>query len=133
MHDDQHAIALIAHDRRKEDLVLLVRCHRDTLHRQRLVATGTTGRMLGDHTGLDVECLASGPLGGDLQIGARVAAKEIDLVVFLRDPLNAHAHEPDIQALFKVCDVHDVPLATNPASAALCLHALACGVASTSS
>jgi methylglyoxal synthase len=128
MLDQQRAIALIAHDTRKEALVRLVRSHHDTLNGQRLVATGTTGRMLGDHTGLDVECLASGPLGGDLQIGARIAANEIDLVVFLRDPLNAHAHEPDIQALFKVCDVHDVPLATNPASAALCLHALACGV-----
>lgn len=118
------AIALIAHDARKAELLELAEVFHEELSRERLVATATTGRLLAEGAGLRVECVASGPLGGDLQIGARVAAGEVRLVVFLRDPLNAHPHEPDIQALFKVCDAHRVPLATNVNSATLCLLAL---------
>lgn len=90
----------------------------------RLVATATTGTLISEMLDLEVECVASGPLGGDLQIGARVATGLIDMVVFLRDPLTAHPHDPDIQALMKVCDVYRIPLATNVASARLCLDAL---------
>lgn len=114
-------LALIAHDERKESLVSLAVQHRDVLSRVSLVATGTTGKRIAEATGLEVERHASGPLGGDLQIGGRIAADEIHAVVFLRDPMNPHPHEPDIQALLKVCDVHDVPLATNVASARILL------------
>lgn len=106
-------------------MLSLLRSRGDTLRAERLVATDTTGRMVSDELGLEVERLASGPHGGDLQIGALVAGGEVKLVVFLRDPLSAHPHEPDIQALMKICDVHRVPLATNAATACLCLDALA--------
>ena len=118
-------VALIAHDGKKDDLVRLARAHRDTLGRLRLVATGTTGRLLEMAIGLPVERMASGPEGGDLQIGARVVEGLIDAVIFLRDPLTAHPHEPDIQALLKICDVHQVPLATNMTSAEIVLSFLA--------
>jgi methylglyoxal synthase len=119
------AVALIAHDARKTDMIKIVRAHHATLANERLIATGTTGRLIREHAELVVECAASGPLGGDLQIGAQIASGGVKLVVFLRDPLNAHAHEPDIQALFKICDTQRVPLATNTATAELCLAALA--------
>lgn len=120
-----HRIALVAHDGAKTAMLELVERHLDTLTRSRLVATATTGGQLNEHFDLNVHCLMSGPLGGDLQIGALVAEEQLDLVVFLRDPLTAHPHDPDIQALMKVCDVHDVPLATNPATAELCLASFA--------
>jgi methylglyoxal synthase len=114
-------IALIAHDAKKSEMLDLVREHLGYLTGADLVATETTGRMLRDELGLDVRCVLSGPFGGDLQIGALVASERVGLVVFLRDPLSAHAHDPDINALMKVCDVHRVPLATNVGSARLCL------------
>ena len=117
MPDDVLRLALIAHDEKKDELVALARQHRDTLAGLALVATGTTGARIAQATGLEVHRHASGPLGGDLQIGGRIAAGEVHAVVFLRDPMNPHPHEPDIQALLKVCDVHHVPLATNVASA----------------
>lgn len=117
-------IALIAHDAQKDELLEIVTAFREPLARERLVATGTTGVRIAEATGLDVRCVASGPHGGDLQIGAMVSTGEVKLVVFLRDPLSAHPHEPDVQALLKVCDVHDVPLATNRATAMLCLAAM---------
>ncbi len=120
----RNRIALVAHDGAKDAMVGLVDRHLPLLRTSRLVATATTGGMLVDRFDLDVHRLMSGPLGGDLQIGALVAEGSLDLVVFLRDPLTAHPHDPDIQALMKVCDVHDVPLATNPATAELCLGAL---------
>ena len=110
-------IALIAHDAQKNRMVELAREHLDVLRQHRLVATGTTGSRLQAELGLAVECLRSGPLGGDLQIGARLAEGDIDLVIFLRDPMTAQPHEPDISALLRACDVHDVPCATNPSSA----------------
>jgi methylglyoxal synthase len=117
-------IALIAHDECKPAMLDLVRSARAALLDERLVATGTTGSLIAADTGLEVLCMASGPRGGDLQIGGMVAAGEVKLVIFLRDPLSAHPHDPDIQALMKVCDVHNVPLATNRATAVLCLEAL---------
>jgi methylglyoxal synthase len=110
-------IALIAHDEEKPVLVEFVRDHRETLASAELVATGTTGKRIADETGLEIERKRSGPHGGDLQIGAEVADETCDAVVFLRDPLTAQPHEPDISALMRICDVHDVPLATNLASA----------------
>jgi methylglyoxal synthase len=124
-------LALIAHDEKKDDLVALAEEYRTTLSRLRLVATGTTGTRLREALGLPVELVNSGPLGGDLQIGARIASDAVDAVVFLRDPLSPHPHEPDIQALLKVCDVHDVPLATNVAAARILLDAIGAPSAAT--
>jgi methylglyoxal synthase len=118
-------IALIAHDKMKDALVGLGREFAPVLGRHRLMATGTTGGRLRDGAGLDVECLLSGPMGGDLQIGARLATGDVDLVVFLRDPMTPQPHEPDINALVRACDVHNVPCATNPASARILLTQLA--------
>jgi methylglyoxal synthase len=118
-------VALIAHDGKKDELRTLVAGQLQVLRRVRLIATESTGRLIGEEFALRVELAASGPHGGDLQIGALVANGVIDLVVFLRDPLAAHAHEPDIQALMKVCDVYRVPLATNISTASLCLDGLA--------
>lgn len=117
-------IALIAHDRKKDDMVLLAREFVALLSRCRLIATGTTGGRLHDEVGLDVECMLSGPLGGDLQIGARLSVGEIDAVVFLRDPMTPQPHEPDINALVRACDVHDIPCATNLAGARVLLSEL---------
>ena len=124
MLDGRHEIALIAHDEKKDDLVAFVRKHLDQLNRCHLVATLTTGTLLREEVGIHVDTVASGPQGGDLQIGARIVDGFIDAVIFFRDPLTAHPHEPDIQAVLKVCDVHDIPLATNPASADLLLKGL---------
>jgi methylglyoxal synthase len=118
---DGFLVALIAHDEKKADIVELAREHRGLLGRLRLLATGTTGGLIADELGVPVDRTASGPHGGDLQIAARIAAGEVDAVVFLRDPLTAHPHEPDIQALLKVCDVYGVPVVTNVAGARILL------------
>lgn len=120
-------IALIAHDRKKAAIVALAREFRDVLGRCRLVATGTTGAQLAAEVGLQVERMLSGPLGGDLQIGARLAAGAVDMVIFLRDPMTPQPHEPDINALVRACDVHNVACATNEATARLLLRQLAGG------
>ena len=112
-------IALIAHDQKKDDLEAFCLRHREALSRYALVATGTTGRRVADATGLEVTCYLSGPLGGDAQIAARVALGGVDALIFLVDPLYAHPHEPDIQGLLRVCNVHNVPFATNLATAEL--------------
>ncbi|GEM89081.1 methylglyoxal synthase [Oceanithermus desulfurans] len=111
------ALALIAHDKKKADLIAFAKDHRELLARFPLVATGTTGKMLAQKAGLEVERVQSGPLGGDLQIGAAIAEDRILAVIFFRDPLTAQPHEPDVSALMRICDVHDVPLATNLAAA----------------
>jgi methylglyoxal synthase len=118
-------VALIAHDAKKDDLVAFVGRHREQLQKFQLIATGTTGKRIAENTGLTVHLCLSGPLGGDLQIGARIATGEVQMVIFLRDPLTAHPHEPDISALIKACDVHNVPIATNLAGAEILLAALA--------
>lgn len=107
------SVALIAHDRMKLDLAMFVRDHADVFRRFELIATGTTGQVLNEKTGLDVERLQSGPVGGDLQVGARIAEDRVLAVIFFRDPLTAQPHEPDVSALLRICDVHKVPLATN--------------------
>lgn len=117
-------IALIAHDRKKDDMVMVAREFAAFLGRCRLIATGTTGGRLQVEVGLEVERCLSGPLGGDLQIGARLAVGEVDAVIFLRDPMTPQPHEPDINALVRACDVHNVPCATNLAGARLLLREL---------
>lgn len=114
-------IALIAHDGKKADMVRLAQEFKDFLGGCVLCATGTTGGRLQNEVGLTVERLFSGPLGGDLQIGARLAEGGVDAVVFLRDPMTPQPHEPDINALVRACDVHNVPCATNLATARLLL------------
>jgi dephospho-CoA kinase len=118
-------IALIAHDEKKEDMIKFAEKHRDVLANMRLIATGTTGQRLIDETGLDLEKMASGPIGGDQMIGAEIAKNRLDGVIFLRDPLTAQPHEPDVSALLRLCDVHQIPLATNLATAEMIIHSLA--------
>jgi methylglyoxal synthase len=117
-------IALIAHDRKKEQLVNFVIAYESVFHGHKLFATGTTGLRIMEHTNLQVERFMSGPLGGDQQIGAMVARNEMDLVIFFRDPLMAQPHEPDIIALLRLCDVQGVPVATNLATAELLIRSL---------
>lgn len=117
-------IALIAHDRMKDDMVELASAHADLLRQCTLVATGTTGKRLAQELGLNVERKLSGPYGGDLQIGAELAEGKIDCVIFLRDPMTPQPHEPDINALVRACDVHNIPCATNQSSATLLLNQL---------
>ena len=94
--------------------------HKELFHNSELVATGTTGKHI-ENAGLQVNKLLSGPLGGDAQIAAMVATRQLDMVIFFRDPLDKHPHEPDVLMLMRLCDVHNIPLATNPASAKLLL------------
>ncbi|KAA1040199.1 methylglyoxal synthase [Macrococcus equipercicus] len=109
--------AIIAHDQKKEALVSFIKQHIDEFSRHELFATGTTGLRVSEQTGLHVHRFNSGPLGGDQEIGALVANKEIDAIFFFRDPLTAQPHEPDVSALLRLSDVYDVPLATNEGSA----------------
>lgn len=113
-------IAIIAHDGKKADMVAFLREHNDLLNRSELVSTGTTGTHA-ERAGLEVTKMLSGPQGGDAQIAALVAEKKLDIVIFFRDPLDKHPHEPDVQMLMRLCDVHNIPLATNFATAELIL------------
>ncbi|WP_035102032.1 methylglyoxal synthase [Aneurinibacillus terranovensis] len=117
-------IALIAHDNKKNEMVNFSIAYQDTLAHHTVYATGTTGQRIREATGLPVKRVLSGPLGGDQQIGALIAQDEMDLVIFLRDPLTAQPHEPDVTALLRLCDVHSIPLATNIATAEMLIHAL---------
>ncbi|WP_139314365.1 methylglyoxal synthase [Desulfosporosinus metallidurans] len=110
-------IALVAHDEKKAEMIEFTQTHKYLLSQCQLTATGTTGKLISQHTGLPVTALLSGPIGGDQQIGSLVATQQLDMIIFLRDPLTAQAHEPDIAALLRVCDVHNIPLATNRQSA----------------
>lgn len=121
-------IALIAHDKKKDDMVRLTQKYKDVLENHELFATGTTGQRIIDEAGLDVHRFKSGPLGGDQQIGAAISNNDMDLVIFLRDPLTPQAHEPDISALLRLCDVYHIPLATNDGSASIMLQAVASGL-----
>jgi len=118
-------LALIAHDGKKVDLVAWSTFNRDTLAQFTLVATRHTARLMQDKVGLDVEAFLSGPEGGDAQIAGRVAEGRIDAVFFFVDPLSAQPHDPDIRALLRVCNVHNVPLATNLATADLIITGVA--------
>jgi methylglyoxal synthase len=117
-------IALIAHDRKKDDMVDFAIAYEAVLAQHNLCSTGTTGKRIMSHTKLNIHRFLSGPLGGDQQIGALVATNEMDLIIFLRDPLMAQPHEPDIIALLRLSDVHGIPVATNLAAAEIMIKAL---------
>ncbi len=117
-------IALIAHDKKKNEIIELAKKYRDVLGLHELYATGTTGTLIMGETGLSIHRMKSGPLGGDQQIGAMLANGDIDLIIFLRDPLTAQPHEPDVSALLRLGDVQSIPLATNATSATIMLEAM---------
>ena len=117
MTDDPKTLALISHDGKKADMVAFALAHLDVLKRYELVATNTTGKLLIEKAGLNVIQMLSGPMGGDAQIAAMVAEGKIEAVFFFVDPLGKHPHDPDINMLLRLCNVHNIPLATNPASA----------------
>lgn len=118
-------IAIIAHDRMKADMVQFLNKNKDILHAENitLIATGTTGSKA-ENAGFEVTKMLSGPMGGDAQIAARVAEGKTQMVLFFKDPNSSHPHEVDINMLIRVCDVHNVPLATNEATAQLLLNAI---------
>lgn len=117
-------IALIAHDKKKKDLIEIARKYETVLAKHQLFATGTTGSKIMEQTKLRIHCFKSGPLGGDQQIGAKVSEGEMDMIMFLRDPLTAQPHEPDVSALIRLSDVYEIPLATNRSTAILLLKEL---------
>ncbi|MBR8664762.1 methylglyoxal synthase [Bacillus paralicheniformis] len=117
-------IALIAHDRKKQDMIQLTTAYKDILKKHELFATGTTGLKITEATGLPIVRFQSGPLGGDQQIGALIAKNDIDLVIFLRDPLTAQPHEPDVSALIRLSDVYAIPLATNMGTAEILIRSV---------
>lgn len=110
-------IALVAHDHKKADLIEWAEYNRGTLMRHNLVATGTTGLQLQEKVGLDVKRLQSGPLGGDMQLGALITEGDIDLLVFFWDPLEPQPHDPDVRALLRIAVVYNTPTACNRATA----------------
>ncbi len=117
-------IALIAHDKKKDLMVNFVTAYEHVLKQHTLFGTGTTGKRIMASTSLEVNLFKSGPLGGDQQIGAEIANNRMDLVIFLRDPMTAQPHEPDIQALIRLCDVYMIPVATNIATGELLIKGL---------
>lgn len=117
-------VALIAHDNMKDEIVTFVKENLDFFKDFELVATGTTGKRIAEATGLNIHRYQSGPIGGDQQIGADIALNKIKAVFFLRDPLTAQPHEPDISALIRLADVHKIPIATNLSTARLLVTAL---------
>ncbi|QUL52851.1 methylglyoxal synthase [Paenibacillus tritici] len=117
-------IAFIAHDRKKDEIVNFVTAYEHVFHGHQLFSTGTTGQRIMEATKLTIHRYMSGPLGGDQQIGSMVATDELDLIIFLRDPLMAQPHEPDITALLRLCDVYGIPVATNIATAEILVKAI---------
>jgi methylglyoxal synthase len=117
-------IALIAHDKKKDDMIRFTLAYKHILEGHQLFATGTTGKRIQDEVGLSVHRYQSGPLGGDQQIGAMVAVNDIDIIIFFRDPLTAQPHEPDVSALMRLADVYSIPLATNMGTAEMLIHGL---------
>jgi methylglyoxal synthase len=118
MNESRKTVALIAHDNKKDDMLDFAQENKDVLSRYHLIATGTTGGLLEREVGLEIERMLSGPIGGDAQIAAQVAEGKVAAVFFFIDPLGKHPHDPDINTLLRICNVHDVPLATNAATAA---------------
>ena len=119
----KRTIALNAHDGKKADMVAFVKDHIEFLQNAHIIATGTTGSYVAK-TGLNVELKLSGPKGGDAQIAALTAEGKVDGIIFFRDPLGKHVHEPDIQMLMRISDLYNVPLATNPATGSLIIEGL---------
>ena len=120
-------IALIAHDKEKENLIGFVTAYLPIFQKHTLFATGTTGKKISDATGLSIHRFQSGPLGGDQQIGAKLAENDMDVIFFFRDPLTAQPHAPDINALVRLCDVYKVPIATNMGTAEVLIRGLDLG------
>ncbi|ERL64988.1 methylglyoxal synthase [Schleiferilactobacillus shenzhenensis] len=120
-------IALIAHDAKKPEIVRIATAYEEILRQHELYATGHTGQVIHDATGLQIHQFNSGPLGGDQQVGALISENQMDLVIFLRDPLTAQPHEPDVNALLRLADVYDVPIATNAGTAEVLLRGLQAG------
>ncbi|WP_163183553.1 methylglyoxal synthase [Neobacillus sedimentimangrovi] len=121
-------IALIAHDKKKNDLVQFVTAYQNIFVKHTLYATGTTGKRISEATGLPITRFQSGPLGGDQEIGAMIAKNQMDAVFFFRDPLTAQPHEPDVTALVRLCDVYSIPLATNMGTAELLIRGMELGM-----
>ncbi|GAA0768320.1 MULTISPECIES: methylglyoxal synthase [Clostridium] len=117
-------VALVAHDKKKDDIIDFAKRYKDVLKDHELYATGTTGKLINEIVGLPIYRFLSGPLGGDQQIGARLAEGNMDMIIFLRDPLTAQPHEPDVTALIRLSDVHCIPLATNIGTAEVFMKAL---------
>ena len=117
-------IALIAHDTKKELMVQFCIAYSRVLSQHDLCATGTTGRLVSEATGLRIQRFLSGTHGGDQQIAARIACNEIDLLLFFRDPLNPQSNDPSALNLLRLCDVHNIPVATNIATAEVLIHGL---------
>ena len=117
-------IAIIAHDAKKELMAQFCIAYCGILSRHKLCATGTTGKMVSEATGLEINCFLSGIQGGDQQIGALIACNEIDMLLIFSEPLNPKDHEPDVSNLLRLCDVHNVPAATNIATAEALIHSL---------
>jgi methylglyoxal synthase len=117
-------IALIAHDKKKELMVQFCIAYKGILEKHVLFATGTTGKLIIENTHMKVYRFLSGPQGGDQQIGARIAYNEIDLVLFFRDPLTSEGYEPDVSSILRLCDMHNVPIATNAATAEVLVRGL---------
>ena len=122
MKKKQKTIALIAHDNKKADIVNWALKNKTTLEQYDLCGTGTTAKLIAEATDLPVKRYLSGPLGGDQQIGAKVAEKKIDLVIFFWDPLSSQPHDPDVKALLRIAVVYDIPIATNRATADYVIH-----------
>ena len=120
-------IACIAHDKKKELMVQFCIAYKGILKKHTLYATDTTGKLIAENTGMSVYRFLPGPQGGDQQIGARVAYNEIDLVLFFRDPITPEEYEPDVSGLLKLCDMHNIPIATNLATAEVLIHGLGRG------
>ena len=119
MRKKQKTIALIAHDNKKHDMVNWALANKDALSEFKLCGTGTTAGLVAEATGLNVKKYLSGPLGGDLQIGAKAAEGDIDMIIFFWDPLSSQPHDPDVKALLRIAVVYDIPIATNRATANL--------------
>ncbi len=117
-------IALIAHDAKKELMMQFCTAYCRPLSQHRLMATGTTGKLVAEATGLPIECCLSGTQGGDQQIAARISCNEIDLLLFFRDPIHAKINEPNEMVLLRLCDVHTIPVATNIATGEVLIHGL---------
>ena len=117
MTPEQKTVALIAHDNKKDEMIAFATQYKAVLERYHLIGTGTTGGLITEKVGLNVTRMLSGPLGGDAQIAALVAEGKIEAVFFFIDPLGKHPHDPDINSLLRICNVHNVPLATNSATA----------------
>ena len=122
MKTKKKTIALIAHDNKKADIVNWAIKNKNTLEQYELCGTGTTARLIGEATDLKIKRYLSGPLGGDQQIGAKVAEGKIDVVIFFWDPLSSQPHDPDVKALLRIAVVYDIPIATNRATADYVIH-----------